>query len=101
VIAGGVFNSGLLAGGTTFDYAPAGEALLARARALAAVCERHGVPLPTAALRFPFGHPAVASVLVGARSAAEVSDNAAGLVRPIPAALWAELGIPTALSPPA
>jgi aryl-alcohol dehydrogenase-like predicted oxidoreductase len=98
---GGVFNSGLLAGGTSFDYAPAGEDLLARARAPAAACARHGVPLATAALRFPFGHPAVASVLVGARSAAEVSGNAAGLGRPIPAALWTELGIPTALLPPA
>jgi D-threo-aldose 1-dehydrogenase len=48
VIAAGVFNSGLLAGGSTFDYAPAGEDLLARARELQAACEEHDVPLPAA-----------------------------------------------------
>ncbi|GAA1221002.1 aldo/keto reductase [Kitasatospora nipponensis] len=94
VVVGGVFNSGLLADpkpGATFDYAAAPPELLARALELKAVCERHGVPLRAAALRFPFGHPAVASVLVGARSAAEVQDAAAMLDRPVPAALWAEL----------
>ncbi|MEV4616071.1 aldo/keto reductase [Kitasatospora sp. NPDC049258] len=94
VVIGGVFNSGLLADprpGATFDYAPAPDALLARALELKTVCERHGVPLRAAALRFPFGHPAVASVLVGARSAAEIQDAAAMLHHPVPAALWAEL----------
>ncbi|KJS62210.1 hypothetical protein VM95_10120 [Streptomyces rubellomurinus] len=56
-----------------------------------AVCERHGVPLRAAALRFPFGHPAVASVLVGTRSATEVRDAAAMFDHPIPDGLWAEL----------
>jgi D-threo-aldose 1-dehydrogenase len=91
VIAAGVFNSGLLAGGDTFDYAPAGEPLLARARALEALCARHDVSLRAAAMRFPLRHPAVASVLVGARSAGEVRDNAAELERAIPAALWQDV----------
>ena len=54
--------------GATYDYAPAPQPVLDRALRLQAVCERHGVPLRAAALRFPFGHPAVASVLTGARS---------------------------------
>ncbi|MEU8516859.1 aldo/keto reductase [Kitasatospora sp. NPDC048722] len=94
VVIGGVFNSGLLADprpGATFDYAAASEELLSRALDLKAVCERHGVPLRAAALRFPFGHPAVASVLVGTRNAAEVRDAAAMLRHPVPAALWTEL----------
>ncbi|MFE0462582.1 aldo/keto reductase [Kitasatospora sp. NPDC058965] len=94
VVIGGVFNSGLLADpkpGATFDYAAAPAHLLARARELKAVCERHGVPLRAAALHFPFGHPAVASVLVGTRSAAEAADTAAMLRHPVPAELWAEL----------
>jgi D-threo-aldose 1-dehydrogenase len=91
VIAGGVFNSGLLAGGTTFDYEPASAGLIARTQALGAACARHGVPLTTAAMRFPLGHAAVASVLVGARSADEVRANAAGFAAPVPAALWREL----------
>ncbi|RAG83442.1 aldo/keto reductase [Streptacidiphilus pinicola] len=94
VVAGGVFNSGLLADprpGATFDYAPAAPELLDRALRMRAVCEAAGVPLRAAALRFPFGHPAVAGVLVGARSAAEIGDAAALLRTPVPAALWAAL----------
>jgi D-threo-aldose 1-dehydrogenase len=94
VVIGGVFNSGLLADprpGATFDYAPAPPELVERAGRLQAVCARHGVPLRAAALAFPFGHPAVASVLVGARTAAEVQDAVAMVGRPVPAELWAEL----------
>ncbi|MFI6154795.1 aldo/keto reductase [Kitasatospora sp. NPDC051170] len=94
VVVGGVFNSGLLADprpGATFDYATAPEELLSRALELKDLCGRHGVPLRAAALRFPFGHPAVASVLVGTRSAAEVRDAAAMLRHHVPDALWADL----------
>jgi D-threo-aldose 1-dehydrogenase len=94
VVVGGVFNSGLLADprpGAAFDYAPAAPELVDRAVRLAEVCARHGTPLRAAALAFPFGHPAVTSVLVGARSAAEVQDAVAGFQRPVPAALWADL----------
>jgi D-threo-aldose 1-dehydrogenase len=94
VIAGGVFNSGVLADpreGATFDYAPAPAEVLDRARRLRTVCARHGVPLTAAALRFPLAHPAVATVLTGARSGAELRENAALLDLPIPAAVWEEL----------
>jgi len=94
VVVGGVFNSGLLADprpGATFDYAPAARQLVDRALRLAEVCARHGTPLRAAALAFPFGHPAVTSVLVGARSAAEVEDAVACFAWPVPDALWADL----------
>ena len=101
VVVGGVFNSGLLADprpGATFDDAPAPPELVERAARLAEVCARHGTPLRAAALAFPFGHPAVTSVLVGARSAAEVSDAVACFERPVPEELWAEL-VATGLLP--
>ncbi|GAA4607073.1 D-threo-aldose 1-dehydrogenase [Actinoplanes octamycinicus] len=94
VICGGVYNSGILADpadGATFDYRPATPATLARARAMAAVCARHGVPLRAAALQFPLAHPAVASVLIGMRSAAEAADAAAMAAVQIPGALWHDL----------
>ena len=95
VVVGGVFNSGVLADprpGARYDYAPAGEDVLDRARALAAICERHGVSLRAAALQFPLRHPAVTSVLVGARSAPELDDCLTQLACEIPAELWAEVG---------
>ncbi|MFB7654431.1 MULTISPECIES: aldo/keto reductase [unclassified Streptomyces] len=94
VIVGGVFNSGLLADpapGATYDYAAAPSDLLDRAVRMRAVTEAHGLPLRAAALRFPFGHPAVASVLVGARSAAQVVDAVAQFRGPAPGAVWDDL----------
>ncbi|WP_055540456.1 aldo/keto reductase [Streptomyces neyagawaensis] len=102
VLAGGVLNSGLLAEpapGATYDYAPAPEPVLDRARRLKAVTERHGVPLRAAALHFPLGHPAVASVLTGARSTDEVRDTVEQLRAPVPAALWDELRAEGLLAP--
>ena len=91
VIAGGVFNSGVLAGGDTFDYETAQPEVLARVRRLRETCARHGVPLPAAAVQFPQRHPAVATVIVGCRSAEEVAENVRLSTLEIPDALWDEL----------
>lgn len=94
VIVGGVFNSGVLAApaaGATYDYQPAPGSLLSRARAMEAVCEQFGVPLRAAAARFPLRHPAVASVLIGARSASEITDAIDLRRLEIPEALWEAL----------
>lgn len=94
VIIGGVYNSGILAGprpGATYNYVPADAAVLRKAQALDAVCARHRVPLKAAALQFPLGHPAVASVLIGCRSVAEVDENLRMFHHDIPEALWDEL----------
>lgn len=91
VVVGGVYNSGLLADpspGAPYDYAPAPAALVERARRLGAVCAEFGVPLKAAALRFPFGHPAVAGALVGAASPEEARENAELFTYDIPDALW-------------
>ena len=94
VVAGGVFNSGLLATpepGATFDYVPAPPDLIARAQRLSALCREHDVPLRAAALQFPLAHPAVTTVLTGARSAREIEENAALFALTIPPALWEHL----------
>jgi D-threo-aldose 1-dehydrogenase len=97
VINAGVFNSGILAvdaprAGLPYEYATAPSDVVARARAIAAVCLRHGTPLPAAALWFGAGHPTVAAVLVGAASPEQVRRNARLLAAaPPPARLWDEL----------
>ncbi len=91
VVIGGPFNSGLLAGGTTFNYEAAAPDMLARARAIGAVCARHGVDLKAAALQFCAAHPVVAAVIPGPRTPEELRQNAAAMVQPIPDALWGEL----------
>jgi len=94
VLAGGVFNSGILAGpgdGATYDYASAPPATLARARRMRDACARHGVPLAAAALQFTLRHPAVTAAVVGARTPEEVTSDVSYLSAHIPDALWAEL----------
>jgi D-threo-aldose 1-dehydrogenase len=88
IVVGGAFNSGLLAGQAKFDYADAPPELLRRAAALRAACAQFDVPLEAAALQFPLGHPAVASVLSGMRSPAQVRQNVAWFEQPIPPGLW-------------
>jgi len=88
VITGGVFNSGVLAGGDTFDYERASPEVLTRVEELENTCLRHGVPLKAAAVQFPLRHPAVASVLVGCRTPDEVEENVRLAELDIPSALW-------------
>jgi D-threo-aldose 1-dehydrogenase len=88
---GGALGSGILAGGTTHDYAPAPPGVVAAARRISARCAAHGVDPIAAALQFPLRHPAVATVLVGARSRAEVHAAAAAMRAVVPDLLWAEL----------
>jgi len=91
VIAAGVFNSGVLAGGDTYDYVRAPDGVLARVERLRTACGRRGVPLAAAAVQFPRLHATVASVLVGCRTPLEVEEDVRLSRLEIPRALWAEL----------
>jgi D-threo-aldose 1-dehydrogenase len=94
VIAGGVFNSGILAApqaGAMYDYAVADPVLVQRAQRIDQACARWDVPLKAAAVQFPLGHPAVASVLVGCRSVSELDEDVRMFEHPIPQGLWQEL----------
>jgi D-threo-aldose 1-dehydrogenase len=91
VLAGGVFNSGFLTGGNHYAYQKAiGPVVEARQR-LTSICERYGVALPAVALQFTAAHPAITSVVVGARSAAEVEAIVRWSRERVPSALWSEL----------
>jgi D-threo-aldose 1-dehydrogenase len=58
------------------------------AREMAVWSEHRGVPLRTLALQFAARHPAVASVPVGCRSAAEVDQVVDSMLVPISEATW-------------
>jgi D-threo-aldose 1-dehydrogenase len=94
VVVGGVFNSGLLANPSAdarFDYQVAPASLIERARRLEAACGAFGIPLRAAAVRFPLAHPAVASVLIGARNPYEITEAVELRGLDIPAELWTAL----------
>jgi D-threo-aldose 1-dehydrogenase len=62
-----------------------------KVRRIEAVCDRHGVPLPAAALQFPLAHRLVASVIPGLDSPERVHQTIALYRHKMPAALWQEL----------
>lgn len=96
VVNVGIFNSGLLskdrpARDATYNYQPAPPQLLDRANLLADICESHGTTLPAAALRYPYQHPAVTSVVLGMRTPEQVKQNLDLASQAVPDQLWAEL----------
>ena len=91
VVIGGPYNSGILAGGTTYNYAAAPPEVVGRAQALDAVCRRHGVALPAAALQFVLANAVVVTVIPGGQTVQETQQNAAVLDDRIPPAFWQEL----------
>jgi D-threo-aldose 1-dehydrogenase len=96
VIIGGAFNSGIL---VAHAGRPLQVQLWGRSRkmlsrepsACASVCDTFDVEMPAAALQFPLAHPAVVSVIVGSRSAAEVDQAVRWLEQPLADGLWDEL----------
>lgn len=95
IILGGPYNSGILATGAVegakYNYTDAPADIMDRVSRIEAVCAAHNTPLIAAALQFVLGHPAVKTVVPGARSVAEVDANAALMERDIPTALWSDL----------
>jgi D-threo-aldose 1-dehydrogenase len=94
VVIGGVFNSGILIDpvpGAHFNYVPADHALLARARAIQQICDKHDVPMAAAAIQFPLAHPRVCTVLIGPRTIGELETDLSLFEVEIPPQLWADL----------
>lgn len=104
VVVAGVYNSGLLAqerpaadGKYNYDTAP--PEIVQRARRIAEICAGHGVTLPEAAIAYPLRHPAVVSVVVGSRTAAQTESNVDRYLATVPDALWEELRAEALLPP--
>ncbi|HEX2554633.1 MAG TPA: aldo/keto reductase [Microvirga sp.] len=95
VILGGVYNSGILATGARpgarFNYREAPPEIMAQVARIERVCDAHAVPLAVAALHFALAGPAIASVILGGVTPAEVERNAAALRHKVPQGLWSDL----------
>ena len=95
VIAGGVFNSGILASGPTrdakYDYADAPPAILEKTRRIKSICDKFEVDLRAASLQFVLANPGIVSVIVGCRSPREVEEDKSALTQEIPRSFWDEL----------
>jgi len=98
IIAGGTYNSGILASGSQggpdgvrYDYMEAPPAIVAKVQSMEAAAARHAVDLRAAASQFALAHPAVACIVPGTRRPERVLDNLELVRAEIPAAFWEEL----------
>ena len=95
IAVGGPYNSGILARDlskpVTFDYEPAPENLVTKARELTKICLDHQVDLKAVALQFVLAHPAIATAIPGAQSIAELEENIKMVRQDIPATLWTSM----------
>ncbi|MCO5734284.1 aldo/keto reductase [Rhizobium sp. SSA_523] len=91
IVVAGAFNSGLLAGNRKFNYADAPAALLAQVAEVEAACAAEGVSMQAVALNFPLFHPAVVTVVSGARNAEQIKANIAWMEEDIPHSVWTAL----------
>jgi D-threo-aldose 1-dehydrogenase len=91
VVVGGPYNSGLLAGGRTFDYQDAPPEMIAKRDRIAAICAAHGADIRAAALQFCAAHPVVAAIIPGAKRREKVIENARLMADTVAPAVWENL----------
>jgi len=91
IIVGGPYSSGVLAGGSNFEYQKASPEILAKVERIKAIAQRYNVPVKAAALQFVLAHPAVAAVIPGASRPERIAEDHAALKASIPDDFWHEL----------
>ena len=95
IIAGGTYNSGILATGSKggadgarYNYAEAPPEIVAKVRSLEELAAEHKVDLRAAASQFALAHPAVTCIVPGTRRPERVLQNLELCREEIPDAFW-------------
>ncbi|OPF83208.1 D-threo-aldose 1-dehydrogenase [Streptomyces antioxidans] len=102
LVVGGPYSSGILAGGTHFEYQDAPAHIIEKVARIKELAERHGVSVKAAALQFSLAHPAAAAAIPGATRPSRIAEDVAALDEAVPAAFWTELreaGLVSPLAP--
>ncbi|MCC4316259.1 aldo/keto reductase [Streptomyces malaysiensis] len=101
LVVGGPYSSGILAGGTHFEYQEAPAHIIEKVQRIKELAERHGISVKAAAIQFALAHPATAAVIPGATRPSRIAEDVAALGETIPAAFWTELRDAGLVSPQA
>ncbi|KJS61905.1 aldo/keto reductase [Streptomyces rubellomurinus] len=101
MVVGGPYSSGVLAGGTHFEYQEAPAHIIERVTRLKDLAAKHGVSIKAAALQFSLAHPVTAAVVAGATKPGRIAEDRAALNETVPAAFWQELRAAGLVSPAA
>ncbi|MGZ9818088.1 aldo/keto reductase [Peribacillus simplex] len=91
IVVGGPYSSGVLAGGTHFEYQKASPEIMEKVEKIKNLADRHGISIKAAALQFSLANPAVTAVVPGASKPERIAEDKAALNTVIPAAFWEEM----------
>ncbi|WP_268626773.1 aldo/keto reductase [Paenibacillus alvei] len=91
IVVGGPYSSGVLAGGTHFEYQKASPEIMAKVEKIKSIADRYQISIKAAALQFSLANPAVAAVIPGASRPERIAEDKAALNTVIPAAFWEEV----------
>ncbi|GAB3052978.1 aldo/keto reductase [Stenotrophomonas tumulicola] len=92
VMVGSPLLAGYLTGRERYLYgSPIPEWAPGKRAQIAAICERHGIDIRTAALQFANAPEVVSCIIPGARTPGQVQANVESMSIAIPADFWAEL----------
>lgn len=101
IVVGGPYSSGVLAGGTHFEYAPAAPEVLAKVQKIKVLCEKFKIPIKAAALHFSLAHPATAAIIPGASKPERIAEDHAAFRTKVPDDFWDEIRKQAVVSPDA
>ncbi|MFD9284600.1 aldo/keto reductase [Streptomyces mirabilis] len=101
MVVGGPYSSGILAGGTHFEYQDAPPEVVERVRRIKDIADRNRVSIKATALQFSLAHPVSAAVIPGATKPSRIAEDLAALHEQIPDRFWRELREAQLVSPQA
>jgi D-threo-aldose 1-dehydrogenase len=101
IVIGGPYSSGVLTGGSHFEYQKASPEIMAKVERIKGIAQRYKVPVKAAALQFSLAHPAVAAVIPGASRPERIAEDHAALKASIPDDFWHELRKQSLVAPTA
>jgi D-threo-aldose 1-dehydrogenase len=91
IVVGGPYSSGVLAGGTHFEYQKASPEIISKVEKIKNITDRYDISIKAAALQFSLANPAVTSVIPGASRPERIAEDKAALNTVIPASFWEEM----------
>ncbi|MZQ86317.1 aldo/keto reductase [Paenibacillus sp. 5J-6] len=101
IIVGGPYSSGILAGGTHFEYQKASPEIISKVERMKSIADRHQISIKSAALQFSLANPAVAAVIPGASRPERIVEDKLALHAVIPDEFWQEMREQELVSPDA
>jgi len=91
IVVGGPYSSGVLAGGTHFEYQKASSDIMAKVEKIKSIADRHHISIKAAAVQFSLANPAVAAVIPGASRPERIAEDKSALNTVIPPEFWEEM----------